>query len=89
MNAMIASKTQALTKDAGRHRLLRYAALVGWAFVTTAWAQTTWVPRDLSDEAPSSGWDFLPNVGQVFDLGGDFRNDVAFHSVGTSLPSMV
>ncbi len=49
----------------------------------TSLAQTPFIPKDQFDETPSSAWTYLPNAGQVFDIGSNFRDDVKFHSVGT------
>ena len=46
-------------------------------------AQQPFVPRDQFNEAPSDAWRYLPNAGQAYDVGGNYREDVHFHSVGT------
>jgi len=46
-------------------------------------AQSPWIPRDLHDEGPSSAWHYLPQHGQAYDVAGNYRDDVYFHSVGT------
>jgi len=40
-------------------------------------------PKDPVGEKPADSWNFLPNQGQVFDLGGAYRGDVNFMSVST------
>jgi hypothetical protein len=58
------------------------ACLPGVFSLTPASAQP-FIPTDGNGEAPSQAWTYLPNEGQVFDLDGNYRSDVLFHSVGT------
>ncbi len=54
---------------------------------SSASAQVPFIPKDQFGEAASDAWPWVPNEGQVFDIGGTFRDDVLFHSVGT-FPSL-
>ncbi|MBX2983367.1 MAG: SBBP repeat-containing protein [Flavobacteriales bacterium] len=46
-------------------------------------AQEPYIPKDLNNEPYSHAWTYVPNNGQVFDLDGNYREDVMYHSVGT------
>lgn len=67
----------------------RIAALTIYVlfFVSTALAQPPFVPKDPLGLPFSSKWKFAENAGQVYDVGGNFRDDVNFVSVGTN-PSL-
>jgi hypothetical protein len=58
--------------------------LITFAFANAIHAQLAFIPKDPLTEPYGHHWTFLMNMGQCFDLGGNFREDIAAQSVATA-----
>ncbi len=65
-----------------------YASVIFSALICSLSVEAQpFIPRDLMNEQAGAGWNFASASHRVFDVGGTYRPDVKYTSVGT-LPSL-
>ncbi len=65
-----------------KHRIAHLVAFTALTIALNAQGPP-FIPREPNGETYSPAWVYIPQQGEIFDVAGNYRNDVAFMSVGT------
>ena len=65
-------------------RIYRICLVAAFCTISLVAIKAQFIPRDPFGDPYAAGWNYAVNSGQVFDLAGDWRDDVSYVSIGTT-----